>query len=64
MALDSKIRERLDLSDNHYVKFNAQDKSLKKQVGLYEIKAVDNPNVITVAVNPKEYLQKYRKKDV
>ena len=64
MALDSKIRERLDLSDNHYVKFNAQDKSLKKQVGLYEIEAADNPNVITVAVNPKEYLQKYRKKDV
>ena len=64
ITLDSKIRERLDLSNDFYVIFNAQGKSLKKQVRLYEIEAVDNPTVVTVTINPKEYLEKYRNKDV
>ena len=42
IALDSKIRERLDLSDDFYAQFTAQDKIFKKQVGLYEIEAIEN----------------------
>ena len=34
-----------------------QNKSLKEQVGLYEIKNINNANVLTVAINPKEYLE-------
>ena len=54
----TKIFKRLDLSDNFWNKFNVQNKEIKKQVGLYEIESIDNANIITIAVNPKEYFQK------
>ena len=56
----SKILERLDLSDDFWKRFNVQDKSKKKQVGLYEIENIDNPNLVTIAINPKEYFEKYK----
>ena len=56
----SKILERLDLSDDFWERFNVQDKSKKKQVGLYEIENIDNPNLVTIAINPKEYFEKYK----
>ena len=34
-----------------------QNKSLKEKVGLYEIKNINNANVLMVAINPKEYLE-------
>ena len=37
-----------------------QDKTVKKQVGLYEVESIDNPNVIIISVNPKEYFENYR----
>ena len=37
---------------------------MKKQVGLYEIEAIDNANLITVAVNLKEYFEKYKNKKI
>ena len=56
----SKLFERLDLSDDFYAQFNVQNKKLKKQVGLYEDESINNPNIITVAINPKEYFEQYK----
>ena len=56
----SKILERSDLSDNFWERFNVQDKSKKKQVGLYEIENIDNPDLVTIVINPKEYFEKYK----
>ena len=56
----SKILERLDVSDDFWEKFHVQDKPLKKQVGLYKIENTDNPNFATIAINPKEYFEKYK----
>ena len=36
----------------------------KKKVGLYEVESIDNPNVVTVAVNPKEYIEIFKSKDL
>ena len=33
---------------------------LKKQMGLYEIENIDNANICTIAVNPKEYFEKLK----
>ena len=41
-------------------RFAVQNKSLKKQVGLYEIENIDNANVLAIAINPKEYFEKYK----
>ena len=41
-------------------RFNLQNKTLKKKAGLYEIENIDNVNILTLAINPKEYFEKYR----
>ena len=36
-----------------------QNKSLKKQGGLYEVENIHNTNILTIAINPKKYFGKY-----
>ena len=55
----SKILERLDVSDDFWQQFGVQNKTVKKQVGLFEIENINNANIITIAFNPKEYYEKY-----
>ena len=62
VMVQSKILKILDLWDDFWQKFNAPNKQLKKQVGLYKVENVDNANIITIAVNPKECFEKYRDK--
>ena len=64
VMIASKIFQRLDLSDDFWEQFNVQNKAIKKQVGLFEIESIDNANVITISVNPKECFEKYRDKTV
>ena len=54
----SKALNRLDLSDFFWEQFNVQNKSLKKQVGLYKVENINNTNNVTVAINQKEYFEK------
>ena len=61
-TINSKIFERLDLSNEFWSQFNFCDTSTKKPVGLIEIESSDNPNIVTIAVNSKEYFKKYRNK--
>ena len=60
----SKILDRLDVSDKFWEQFNACNANTKKQMGLFEIEHIDNPNVCTIAVNPKEYFEKFKNKDI
>ena len=55
----SKIFDRLDLSGDFCEKFGIQNKKLKKQVGLFEIENINKPNVIIIALNPKEYYKRF-----
>ena len=57
--IKSKIFDRLDLSDDFWDQFGVQNKKLKKQVGLFEIENINEPNIITIALNPKEYYEKF-----
>ena len=57
---ESKVLNRLDLSNELWEQFNVQNKSLKKQVGLYEVENISNINILTIAINPKEYFEKYK----
>ena len=60
----SKILDRLDLSNEFWKQFNVQNTNTKKQMGLFEIENIDNPNVCTIAVNPKEYFEKFKNKNI
>ena len=59
VMIQSKIFDRLDLSAELWEKFNSRNKDLKKQVGLFEIENIDKPNIITIALNPKEYYERF-----
>ena len=59
-----KLGQRLDTSDDFYVKFLCQNKKIKKQVGLYEVESINNPNIITLAVNPKLYFEVFRTREI
>ena len=60
----SKILNRLDVSDEYWKQYNVYNAATKKQMGLFEIEHIDNPNVCTIAVNPKEYFEKFKNKDI
>ena len=64
VMIASKILNRLDLSDDVWVQFDIQNKKLKKQVGLYEIESIGNLNILIISINPKEYFEKYRDKNI
>ena len=57
--ITSKVFDRLDLSADFWKQFDVQNKKLKKQVDLFEIENIGKPNVITIALNPKEYYERF-----
>ena len=59
VMLKSKVFDRLDLSAEYYDKFNCRNESLKKRVGFFEVENIDTPNIITTALNPKEYYERF-----
>ena len=62
--VNSEVLERLDTSHDFWKDFNVHDKTKKKQMGLFEIENVDNQNICTIAVNPKEYFEKFKDKNI
>ena len=59
VMIASRIFDRLDLSAEFYEQFNCRNTKLQKRVGLFEIENIDKPNVITIALNPKEYYERF-----
>ena len=57
IMINSKIFERLD-----WLQFDVRNTSKEKRVGLYKIESIYNPNIVTIAVNTKEYFEKYKDK--
>ena len=51
---------RLDSSNGFWEQFKVQNKNLKKEVGLYEVENMNNTNILTIAMNSKEYFEKYK----
>ena len=60
----SKIGPRLDVSDDFWQEFNMQGKGTRKVMGLYEAENLDNANLCTIAINPKEYFEKFKDRKI
>ena len=58
VMLKSKVFDRVDLSADYFELFKCRNPDLKKQVGLSEVENIDKTNIITIALNPKEYYEK------
>ena len=59
IILKSKLFDRIDLSADYFEKFQCKNPDLKKQVGLFEVENIDKTNITTIALNPKEYYEKF-----
>ena len=46
-----KVFIRLDLTKDFWEQFNVRSRSLKKQVGLYEVGNINNTNILMIAIN-------------
>ena len=42
-----------------YDQFNCRNEKLRKNVGLFEVENIDNANVITITLAPKEYYERF-----
>ena len=61
----SKIAASLDVSCEFWTQFRMHNPKVKKnQLGLYEIENINNANVGTIAVDPKEYFEKFKDRTV
>lgn len=54
------IVERLDVSDKFWQQFKKRDEHVKKLMGLYENENINNSNICTIAINQKEYFEKFQ----
>ena len=61
---ENEILHRFDTSHKFWEKFSARDESLKKKLGYYSIENSDDPFLVTIAVNPKEYLEKFESENI
>ena len=59
-----KIAKRLDVSHEFWKQFEMYDKPTKKVMGLYEMENIDNQNICTIVINPKENFEKFIKRKI
>ena len=56
----SKMYKRFDTSHEFWDIFGARKESWRKKLGYYEIENITKPCNLTLAVNPKEYLEMFK----
>ena len=52
------------MSDDFWTQLGVCNPKHKKQVDLYKIESIGNANIVTITVNPKEYFEKHRDKNI
>ena len=57
VIVTSKIYKRFVSSNEFWDNFGPRKTSRQKKLGYYEIENIDNPCILTLSVNPKEYLE-------
>ena len=62
LIVASKIYKRFDTSHELWSVSEARKPHKKKKLGYYEIERIVDPCILTLAVNPKEYLEIFESK--
>ena len=60
----SKIYKRFDSSHEIWDNFLAQNEHKRKKLGYFEIEHIDNPCILAIAANPKEYFEIFEDKGI
>ena len=56
----TEIRPRFNKSDKFWQKFGVHDPKNQKVLGLYEVESINDPCLVTLAANPKEYFEYFQ----
>ena len=64
VIVNNEIIKRFDVSLEFGEKYEVRDTKTKKQPGLFEIEHTDDPCQVTIAVNPKEYIEKFQSENI
>ena len=59
VIIKNDVLHRFDTSQKFWEKYGVRNEHLKKKLGYFFIKNVDNPCIVTVVVNPKEYFEEF-----
>ena len=59
-----EIQARFNKSDEFWRRFGVHCPQNQKVLGLYEVRHIDNPCYVTLAVNPKEYFEYFKSDNV
>ena len=57
VIVKTEMYKRFDTSHHFWKRFDSQKPNGQKELGLYEIEHIDDPCYVTLAVNPKGYLE-------
>ena len=60
----TEIKNRFDKSDKFWKKFEVHTPQNQKVLGLYEVENINDPCLVTLAVNPKEYLEYFKSENI
>ena len=60
VIVENEILHRFDISHEFWENYSARKKSLKKKLGYFSIENIDDPCMVTVALNPKEYFEGFK----
>ena len=55
IIIGSKVYDRFGTSHQYWEKLDARKENLHKYLGYFEIEHINNPRVLMIAWNPKEY---------
>ena len=59
VIVENKVLERFDVSHEFWEQVGVRDVKTRKSLGLFETEHIDDPCQVTIAVNPKEYIEKF-----
>ena len=60
----AEIKQRFDKSNNFWKKFDVHIPKNQKVLGWYEVECIHEPCLVTLAVNPKEYLEYFKSENI
>ena len=61
---ENEILHQFDMSHKFWEKLSARDESLNRKLGYYSTENIYDPCFITIAVNPKEYFEKFESENI
>ena len=64
VIVENEIFHRFDTSQKLWENYSARNKSLKKKLGYFSIENIDDPCMVTVALNPKEYFEGFKSENI